>query len=288
MYGTAAPGTNKAIFDNVDADRQHRAIGIKQIGPTVGSAVSAVLVTGLAGAYAWQAGFLVAAAVGLLTAAGFALVYGGASRAASSAPDFRRLLDNHTLLLLLVAGICIGAGFYTTIGYTVLYVNESVGAAVAVGGVVLALLQLSSSAGKVLGGLLADVLPGDPSVTTGGILVVQTLGGALLFFLVSATNAPITAGIAFTALGLFALGSTGLYYSCISTVVSESEIGAASAAGSFATTISGLFAPPTFGYLVDAVSYTAAWGFLGTLSLLAALLVAVAVLGDAGRSALPW
>lgn len=278
MYGTAAPGTNKAIFDNVEAGRQHSAIGIKQVGPTIGSAISAILVTSLVGVFVWYSGFLLTAAVGLLTAAVFYLTYSGESRPASNPPDFSGLLANRSLVLLLVAGVCIGAGFYTTIGYTVLFVDESIGATVAVGGLILALLQVTSSGGKVVAGWLADALPGDPRTTIGSILLVQTLVGAALFFLVTTTTTPLTAGLAFAGLGLFALGSTGLYYSCISTVVSDSEIGAASAAGSFSTTISGLFAPPTFGYLVDTIGYAAGWTFLGALALVAAALVSGVVL----------
>ena len=278
MYGTAAPGTNKAIFDNVRPGRQHSAIGIKQIGPTVGSAISAVLVTSLVGVFVWYSGFVLTAAVGLLTAAAFYLSYAGASQPASTTPDFSGLLSNRSLVLLLAAGVCIGSGFYTTVGYTVLYVEESVGAAVAVGGFVLALVQITGSAGKVTAGWLADALPGDPRVTTGSILLAQALGGAALFFLVTTTDTALTAGVAFAGLGAFALGSTGVFYSCISTVVSESEIGAASAVGSFSMTISGLFAPPAFGYLVDTVDYAAGWTLLGALSLVAAGLVSVVLL----------
>jgi len=75
-------------------------------------------------------------------------------------------------------------------------------------------------------------------------------------------------------LGVFALGSTGLYYSCLSTVVANDEIGAASAAGQLAATVGGLFAPPVFGYLIDTVGYNAGWLFLGGLSFLATVIVA--------------
>lgn len=277
MYGTAAPGTNKAIFDNVETARQHSAIGIKQVGPTLGSALSAILVTSLAGVFVWYFGFLLTAAVGVVVAVVFHVTYSGASRAASAAPDFSGLLSNRSFVLLFVAGVCLGSGFYTTLGYTVLYVDESVGATVAVGGLVLAGLQITSSAGKVLAGWLADTLPGDQRVTTGTILLAQSLGGAVVFFLLTATTTTLTAGVAFAALGLFSLGTTGVFYSCISTVVSESEIGAASSAGSFSMTISGLFAPPAFGYLVDVVGYDAAWTFLGAMALAAASLVSIVV-----------
>jgi MFS transporter, ACS family, hexuronate transporter len=278
MYGTATPGTNKAIFDNIRAQRQHRAIGIKQIGPTIGSAVSALLVTGLVGVFFWQIGFLIAAAVGIVCALLFYLTYGGASQAAPTYPDFVGLLSNRSYLLLVTAGVFIGAGFYTTTGYTVLYVENSVGAAVATAGFVLALLQVFSSVGKVLAGWLADVLPGEPRTRIGVILFVQAFVGGLLFFLVTAVRTPLEAGVVFSVLGIFVLGSTGLYYSCISTVVADDEIGAASSAGQFAATSGGLLAPPVFGYLIDTVGYDAAWSFLGVLSLLAALFVAAVVL----------
>lgn len=274
MYGTATPGTNKAIFDNVEPAWQHRAIGIKQIGPTIGSAISAVLVTGLVGVAVWQTGFLVAAAVGVAVAAFFYLTYSGTSGAAATYPDFRGLATNRSYLLLTAAGICIGAGFYTTTGYTILYVEESVGATVATGGIVLAMVQVSSSVGKIVAGWFADTLPGNSRGTTLSILLVQTFGGGVLFFVVPVIETPFGAGIVFSVLGVFALGSTGLYYSCLSTVVANDEIGAASAAGQLAATVGGLFAPPVFGYLIDTVGYNAGWLFLGGLSFLATVIVA--------------
>lgn len=278
MYGSATPGTNKAIFDRIDPERQHRAIGIKQIGPTVGSAVGAVLVTGLAGLFLWQFGFLVAAAVGLATAVGFFLVYREAEGVEATYPDFLGLLSNRTYVALLPAGVCLGGAFYTTTGYTVLFVEESVGTTVATGGLVLAALQVASSAGRVGAGTLADVLPSTPRVRTGSVLLVQAAGGGILYLVLPLTGTPLAASAVFVGLGLLVLGSTGLYYSCISTIVREEELGAASAAGQLAATVSGLFVPPTFGYLVDTSGYWAAWGFLAGLSFVAAGLVLLVTL----------
>ena len=276
MYGSATPGTNKAIFDGIEEGRQHRAIGIKQIGPTVGSAIGAVLITGLAGLFFWQSGFLVAAAVGLGVAAAFVLLYRDSERAEATVPDFRGLLSNRSYVVLLLAGFSIGAAFYTATGYTVLFVNESVGATVATGGLVLASLQIASSVGRIGAGTLADVLPGVPRVRTSEILVVQAVGGGVLFLLLPLTETVLLSGIAFAGIGLFILGSPGLYYSCISTLVPEDELGAASAMGQLSMTLSGTVAPPAFGYLVDVSGYLAAWGFLGGLSFVAgALLLSV-------------
>ena len=270
MYGSATPGTNKAIFDRVDPGLQHRAIGIKQVGPTVGSAAGALLVTGLAGLYFRQAGFFAAAGIGLVVAVAFGAVYRGATQDAGAYPDFRGLVSNRTFVVLLASGVCLGAAFYTTTGYTVLFVEESIGATVAVGGLVLAAVQIAGSAGKVVAGVLADVLPGAPQTRTSAILSVQAAAGGVLYLALPRVETPLAAGAVFVGLGVSVLGASGLYYSCLSTLVADERLGAASAAGQLAVTASGLFAPPAFGYLVDAIGYWAGWGLLGGLSFLAA------------------
>lgn len=278
MYGTATPGTNKAIFDNIDEAHQHRAIGIKQVGPTIGSAIGAVLVTGLAGVLFWEAGFLVAALIGGVVVAVFYLGYTTVSSGSARGPAFRGLLSNWPFLVLLAAGVFIGGGFYTTIGYTVLFVEEGIGAPVIIAGAILALLQITGSAGRITVGWLADVLPGTPPVRVGGLYTAQVLVGALLFLVLAATTTTLAATLAFALLGFFALGSAGLYFSYLSTVVPHESLGSASAGGQLAAIGGGLFAPPTFGYLVDTMGYGAAWLFLGGLSLIGALLAGVVVL----------
>lgn len=278
MYGSATPGTNKAIFDQIEAGRQYRAMGVKQIGPTIGGAIGALVVTGLAGVAFWQFGFLVAAAFGLLVTVVFGLVYRGGDGIEATYPDFRGLLSNPPYVVLLLAGVCIGSAFYTTTGYVVLFMNESIGSSVAVGGLALAVLQVSSSVGKVVTGTLADVLPGDPRTSMGAMIVVQAAGSAVLYVVLPLTSTPIAAGVVFAGIGVLVIGSTGLYYSYISTLVEHTELGAASAAGQLAMTVSGLFAPPLFGYLVDVSGYAPAWGFLGAMSFLAAILVVIVTL----------
>ncbi|WP_436345133.1 MFS transporter [Natronorubrum sp. FCH18a] len=278
LYGTAMPGTNKAVFDNIAPGKQNLAMGIKQVGVTGGSGISALLVTGLAGVLFWQAGFLIAVAFALLVAATFYVTYSGASAGETAEyPDFRALLSNRPYVLLTVAGLFLGAALFTTTGYTVLYVEESVGASVAYSGVVLALVQLFGSVGRVTTGWLSDALPGDPQVRIGSILIVQTLAGAAMFVVVASTTTALGATIAFSALGFFVLGYTGIYYSVMATLVRAEEMGGATAGGQLALTSGALLAPPAFGYLADTVGYRASWLLLAGLVLLAAGLLVVVV-----------
>ncbi|PSQ09452.1 MFS transporter [Halobacteriales archaeon QS_5_70_15] len=261
-YATAIPGTNKAVYDSVAAGRQNLAMGIKQVGVTAGSGISALLVTGLAGVLFWQAGFLLAAGVGLVVTVVFALSYPGDDGGTAEYPDFRALSSNRPYRALVAAGFFLGAALFTTTGYTVLYVHEAIGASVAFGGLVLALVQLFGSAGRLVAGWLSDALPGEPRVGIGAILIVQAVAGAVLFVAVAATDSPLSAAVAFSALGFFVLGNTGVYYSYMATLVAADEMGGATAGGQFALVVGSVVAPPAFGYLADTVGYRGSWWLL--------------------------
>lgn len=277
-YATAIPGTNKAVYDNIAAGRQNLAMGIKQVGVTAGSGISALLVTGLAGVLFWQAGFLIAAGVGLVVAVVFALFYRGADNGgAAEYPDFRALSRNRPYRALVGAGFFLGAALFTTTGYTVLYVHEAIGASIAIGGVVLALVQLFGSAGRLVGGWLSDNLPGEPQVRIGAILIVQAVAGATLFVVVAATDSAWSAVVAFSALGFFVLGNTGVYYSYMATLVTTDEMGGATAGGQLALVVGSIVAPPAFGYLADTVGYRGSWWLLAAGAVVASGLLAYSV-----------
>ncbi|QSW99525.1 MFS transporter [Haloterrigena alkaliphila] len=277
-YATAIPGTNKAIYDAITEGRQNLALGIKQVGVTAGSGISALLVTGLAGVLFWQAGFLIATGVAVVVALLFAVCYEESGDGDGTGYlDFRALSRNRPYRVLVAAGFFLGAALFTTTGYTVLYVEEAVGASAAFGGVVLALVQLFGSVGRVVGGWLSDNLPGDPDVRIGAILIVQSLGSAALFLVVAATATVRGAVVAFSALGFFVLGNTGVYYSYMATLVSSDEMGGATAAGQLSLVAGSIVSPPAFGYLADAAGYRASWWLLAAGTVLAAGLLSYAV-----------
>lgn len=274
LYATAIPGTNRAIFENIPEGRQHLALGIKQVGVTAGSGISAVLVTWIAGTrFGWEAGFFVAGAVALLVAGVFAVVYREETGTGTvSVPALGDLFAQSEYRRLTAAGFFLGAGLFTTTGYTVLYV-ESIGASVGFAGVVLAAVQVGGSAGRVLSGAVGDYLPGSERVATTRILLVQAVGSALAFVGVVLVDSPWAALVAFTLLGFFVLGFTGMYYSCMSTLVDTEEMGRATSGGQLTLNAGALLGPPAFGLLADVFDYGAAWLALGAAGVVAALLL---------------
>ncbi|WP_262175230.1 MFS transporter [Haloarcula laminariae] len=274
LYGTAIPGTNKAIFGNVPVGRQNLATGIKQVGVTAGSGVSAVLLTNVAAVLSWEAGFHAAAVLAVAVALLFALVYTPATTdRATEFPDFRVLFRNRAYRSLCLAGWFLGAALFTTVGYTIIYLEESIGLSVALSGLVLAGLQVSGSAGRIVTGWLSDALPGDPRRRIGGILLAQALGSAVLFVTVAFVDQRLAAIVAFVTLGFFILGFTGVYYSCMATIVPNEKMGGATAGGQLALTSGALLAPPAFGFLGESIGYRASWLLLAGMTALSSVFV---------------
>jgi len=69
------------------------------------------------------------------------------------------------------------------------------------------------------------------------------------------------------------LGNTGIYYSCMATLVSVDEMGGATAGGQLALIMGALVAPPVFGRLADVFGYRVSWLFLAAGSAIAAVLL---------------
>ena len=280
-YATAMPSTNRAVLAVAPAGRRNLAMNVKQVGVTAGSGLSAVLVT-LAAAtrFGWQAGFLAAAGLAAVVAAAFAAGYRGRTGSGTlSTPDVRGLLTRSSYRTLVVAGFFLGAAVFTTTAYVVLDLTDSVGVSVGLAGATLALVQVTGSVGRLGGGALADRLPGPSERSNARVLLGQAVCAAGFFVAVAVAETTVAAVAAFAGLGLFILGFPGIFYACMTAIVPEDDVGAATAGGQTALNLGGLLAPPMFGLLADTFSYGVGWGALAACALVAAGLVAPLALG---------
>jgi len=279
-YAAAMPGTNRAVVRGVSRARQGVAMGVKQVGVTAGSGLSALLVVTAAPIVAtWRAGFLAAGAFAGLVVAVFAVGFPAAPGSGSLVlPDLRGLSANRAYPALLVAGFFLGAALFTTTGYATLYLTESVRTGTALAGIGFAAMQFLGSAGRVAGGGLADRLTarGIPqargAATT--LLGMAVLGTACLGVLATTTPPPLLALAVLGVVGVTVLGFTGLYYTCVAGLVDEGNLGAATAGGQTALNAGALLAPPAFGWLVDFRSYRAGWLLLAACMAVSVVLLA--------------
>lgn len=269
FYATTMPGTNKAILSSVPEDERNLAMGIKQVGVTAGSGTAALLVPGLASVavLSWHAGFVVAGAAALVVTAAFALLYVGSGGTGTLAwPDLRGLWDNRAYVALVFAGLFLGAAMFSTAGYTILYLEESVGMAVTTAGGVLAAMQVAGSAGRVLVGGLTDRLPWPGAQSAARVVLAQAVAMCVLFVVVSALDSKPLAAAGFVLLGFFLFGFTGMFYSCMGMLVDADELGGASAGGQLLVNVGALLAPPAFGYVADHLGYRPSWLLLAGLT----------------------
>lgn len=279
-YATAMPASNRGIVTSAPPGRAGLAMGLKQVGVTLGSAVAALVIAAVAAVAPWRWGFAAIAVLGVLYALFFRATYlGSDGHGRWTRPNLARLRGNRAYLLLVLAGVFLGAGVFTTVGYTLLYANEAAGLAAATAGIVLAGVQTTGSLGRIVAGAASDRIGGGhgaATVTVGLMALAGLLCAAL-------ATGPLPAGLAVGLLlgvGLTTLGATGVYYSCLTEMVGAGEVGAATAGGQTAINVGGMLAPPLFGYLADTAGYEAGWILLALCGLAgAALVLAVRAVG---------
>jgi MFS family permease len=274
-YATAMPATNRAVLAVAPPGRRNLTMSVKQVGVTVGSGASAVLVTRAAATRAgWQAGFLAVAGAATVVALAFGYRYRGDGGTGSMGlPDLRGLLGRRGYRLLVAAGFFYGAAIFTTTAYVVLYLTESVRVGAGLAGTVLALVQLAGSGGRIGGGALVDRLQASDARASALVLVGQSAVGAGCLVAATAVDTVAAAVVGFAALGLFVFGIPATYYACMTALVPSDRVGEATAGGQLTINAGGLLAPPTFGYLADTAGYQTAWVTLAGGVAVAALLL---------------
>ena len=268
-YSTAMPASNRGIVAAAPVGSKNLAMGVKQVGVTVGSGASSLLVTGVAVVAAWRVGFWVIAAVAVGYAVVFAVTYRGKPGTDRLEwPELAGLGGNRAYVALVAAGLFVGASIFSMLGYTVLYVQDVAGANPAIAGGILAATQVTGSVGRIGAGSLADRLGGARGAAT--VAVAQLTGAVALFGLLAwaGGSLALTVGV-FVALGLTIHGSTGVFYSCLSGVVAADDIGAATAGGQTALNVGGLLAPPLFGVVVESIGYGAGWALVAVSTVMA-------------------
>ena len=285
FYATAIPGTNKAVFNAIPDERLNVSMGIKQMGVTAGSGLSSLLVPLSASRVGWELAFLGAGAVAAVVTVAFRVCYDvGGTDADERGTPLRTHLRDPEYVGLVTAGFFLGAGLFTTVGYAILYVNDAVGASPVFAGAALAAAQATGSVGRIGFGWLADTAFGSLTDATLRLLAVQAGASAVLFAVLPLVRTPLAVLLLFALLGAFILGFTGIYYSCIGSIVPDDGVGSATAGGQLAINSGALVAPPAFGYLVDARGYGVAWPLLACAALVATVLVAALVVRRSRRS----
>ncbi|HET7343533.1 MAG TPA: MFS transporter [Methylomirabilota bacterium] len=292
-WSVVNPALGKAIMDVFPMRERGVAMGIKQMGLTLGGLVGALALPLIAAALGWRAAILacgVGVAVPVLAGwSSLAPLDAGAGARGdttrSAAADWS-WVRRPALLVFFAAGLLFGMVQAAVLSYLPLYAVQALGLDKIGAGVLVAWTQAGGAVSRLAFGAGSDRwLAGRRSLW----LALPGAVGAVIF-LVYATSTivtPLGAGaLAFLA-GVGAYGWVGIFF------VISAEIGGARQAGllsgmAFASIVIGLLVGPSvFGLLlVAADSYRAAWAAfaaIATLVTLAAMLAGPAIDREAAR-----
>ena len=283
-WSVVNPVLGKAIVDLFPVRERGIAMGIKQMGLTVGGVISALVLPPIAAALGWRAAVVACAVMmGAPVLAGWPLlaplavarpVPAAGTRAAPAGNWW--WLGRPALLMLFGAGVVLGMLQSAVLSYLPLYGVEVLGLTAIAAGALVAAAQAGGAVARLGLGAASDRWLGGRRPPW---LVLSSMIGAAIFatYAVAPISRPAAAAALAFAAGIGAHGWVGIYF------IASAEAGGPRQSGllsgvSFAAIVVGLLlGAPLFGVVLQASdSYKAAWAVFAALSLMVALLMALA------------
>jgi MFS family permease len=282
-YAVTAPAGSQILSAHTPRRLWGTLFSIRQSGVPVGGAIAGLVGAGLAAAVGWRVGLGALAAFPLICGCLLYLApvrfHAGANgepfraRAlfdpANAIRPFRSLLRMRQLLPITLASLGFAMGQGSTFAFLTTYLTDGLGLTLALAGVIYSVMQLSSFAGRVVIGIIADRLG---SIRLVLFLLALASSGAAVMLAQFDPGWPkwllfACAGFA----GVCVATWNGLYLAGIAKLVPPDEIGEATACATFFTFIAYMFAPPLFGTIVWFAGYSVAYYCVAAMVLVAAV-----------------
>jgi MFS transporter, ACS family, aldohexuronate transporter len=276
-WSVVNPVLGKAIVDIFPLTERGIAMGIKQMGLTLGGVVSALVLPPIAARAGWRAA--VAACAVAVTVPVIAAWRPLASMARPTTPHAATAFSwawtqRPALLIVFAAGVVLGMVQSAVLSYLPLFSVQALGFSHVGAGILIAASQAGGAVSRLVLGAASDRWS---SGRRPPWLVFTSALAAVIFFVYALvpTSAPFWAGVLAFAAGVGAYGWVGIYF------VISAEAGGATESGllsgvSFAAIVVGLLTgAPIFGIVLQlSDSYSAAWTTFALLSALVAVVVA--------------
>jgi MFS family permease len=286
-WSVVNPALGKAIMDLFPAPERGMAMGIKQMGLTLGGIASALILPRIAAASGWRAAALMSAVVVALAVALIWGPLGVLDRGATAAPTTTAAAPSDwswarrlPIVTFFACGLILGMVQAAVLSYLPLYTVQALGFDTIGAGYLVACSQAGGAVSRLALGAASDRWLADRRsmwlALTGGIGAATFAGYAF-----RSVTAPLGAGALAFATGVGAYGWVGVFF------VISAELGGVRRAGllsgmAFASIVVGLLiGPAVFGLLLDHWdSYAVPWvvfAGLATLVTAATLLAGPAI-----------
>lgn len=272
-YGTMHPTSNKGILYWF-AEKRGTAMGIKQMGVTLGSALSALLLLPLATVWGWRMALL--AACGLLVVTGILAYrfYQDPPVAADNEPDRKIgwaylresmmvMFRHKPLVLLSIAAMGLSGSQLILNTYIVIFAYEQLGLSLLLAGMLLVISEVSGSFGRVAWGIISDTVFGGRRLIVLVYIAVLSIGIALMLTLLPAGTPFWTVAAVIIAFGFCISGFNGIWMNAATELVPLKQAGIASGFTLMVGSWGVIIGPPLFGYIVDLTgNFNYGWWFL--------------------------
>jgi MFS transporter, ACS family, aldohexuronate transporter len=283
-WSVVNPTLGKAIMDVFPVRERGIAMGVKQMGLTIGGVISALALPAIAAALGWRFAMgTCALVVALPVALGWYPL--GTFRAGSRAVSPDRLAGTGSswwwarrpaLVIFFATGFVLGMVQAAVLSYLPLFTVQALGFDKIGAGLLVAASQAGGAVSRLALGAASDRW-----LTERRSLWITGTGavGAAIFglYAVWPATAPLTAGLLAFATGVGAYGWVGIFFVISAEAGGPREAGLLSGVAFAAIVLGLLVGPPVFGLLLEAGnSYTAAWAVFAALSALVAVVALVA------------
>jgi len=280
-WSVVNPVLGKAIVDLFSLTERGIAMGIKQMGLTLGGGVSALVLPAIAVRWGWRVA-VAACAVAMTAPVVFAwLPLRALARPRDETPEGDGVrMDwwwtrRPALLVLFAAGVVLGMLQSAVLAYLPVFSVQALGFSPVGAGVLIAAAQIGGAVARLGLGIASDRWS---SGRRPPWLMLTSVLGAITFLVYAwaPTAEPVPAALLAFVAGIGAHGWVGIYF------IISAEAGGAGRSGllsgvSFAAIVVGLLSgAPLFGAILQLFdSYAAAWAVFAALSAVVAVVVAV-------------
>lgn len=282
-YAVTAPAGSQILSRHTPRHLWGTLFSIRQSGVPVGGAIAGLVGAGLAAAVDWRIGLAALAAFPLLCAFLLSAVPPRYRTGAGGAPfrvgalfdptnairPFLVLRRMPQLVPVTIASLGFAVGQGSTFSFLTTYLTDGLGLTLTLAGAIYTVMQLSSFAGRVVVGIIADRLGSTRLMMI--VMAIGSCGAAIMLAQFDSGWPPTLLFVAAGFAGVCVATWNGLFLAQVAKLVPPEDVGEATASATFFTFVAYMVAPPLFGALVWISDYSTAYYFVAAVVLIAAV-----------------
>lgn len=271
-YGAMHPTTNRGILYWFPQRKRGLAMGIKQMGITVGAALAALILLPFAKEVGWRPvliiSCLVLVAVGFLTSfyyrdPGKEVPVYNEEKKASLLEQLTSVLQNKPLLLISISAMGLQGAQLCLTTYIVIFTYEKLAFSLVIAGLLLVIAEVGGSIGRVAWGTISDTFFKGERMTIMLMVTVLTAVCALVFSTLTAGTPLVVVMMIVLLFGFCISGYNGIWMNIVTELVPKEKSGLATGITITISSWGVIIIPPVFGYIVDkSASFSSGWLFV--------------------------